>query len=91
MLFLERLFHLHEISSRRAGKAAMVRLSSDQFALECDRMCLQAFILESMGADKESFPDNILEKVRLSMLEGKLALIVLAQFFQWFSTETFTL
>ena len=54
-LFLQRLFHLHDISTRRAGKASLVRLSPDQFSLECDRMCLQAFHLGANGSNARLF------------------------------------
>ena len=73
-LFLQRLFHLHDISTRRAGKASLVRLSPDQFSLECDRMCLQAFILEQMEATPDSFTEDTVQKIRLGMIEGKLIL-----------------
>ena len=75
-LFLERIFHLHDISTRRAGKASVVRLAPDQFALECDRMCFQAFVLEQMEATPDSFPADTLRKVRLGMIEGKLVCVV---------------
>ena len=73
-LFLERLFHLHDIASRRAGRASMVRLSSDQFSIECDRVCLQGFVLQQMMLHPDSFPQDSVDKIRLGMIEGTLAL-----------------
>ena len=50
-------------------------------------MCLQAFVLEHMEFEKESFPPDVLEKARLGMIEGKLALVV-AVFFHFFTNRS---
>ena len=74
LLFLKRLFFLHDIQVRRAGKSCVTRLAPQQWNEELERTCLQGFILEQMQADPEKFPDETLASVELGMVEGRLGL-----------------
>ena len=70
VLLLDRLFYLHDIQLRRAGKSCITRLSGDQLTLEIDRMCLQGFALAQMESFSDEFPPDVVAKVRLGMVEG---------------------
>ena len=70
VLLLDRLFYLHDIQLRRAGKSCITRLSGDQLTLEIDRMCLQGFVLAQMESFSDEFPPDVVAKVRLGMVKG---------------------
>ena len=70
LLFLKRLFLLHDIQVRRGGKSCVTRLAPQQWNEEVERMCLQGFLFEQMQADPEKFPAETLASVELGMVEG---------------------
>eukprot|EP00435_Cladocopium_sp_Y103_P053222 s1327_g17.t1 len=78
ILFLQRLFHLHDVQTRRAGRACITRLSQEQWASEIDLMCVQGYIYDNMVIAKnpkgeKEFSLDTLKKVELGILEGDFA------------------
>ena len=78
-MFLERLFHLHDVQQRRAGRACVTRLSQEQWLAEIDSICLQSYIYDSMIVSKDSrdnalFDLDTLKKVKLGIMEGNLVI-----------------
>lgn len=73
--FINRIFILHEIARRRAGKACSVRLSLEDWNREADRMSFLAHVLSSMegllnDAGDRVFPNDVLEKLAERAREG---------------------
>ena len=78
-LFLERIFHLHDVQQRRAGRACVTRLTHDQWLAELDAICVQAHIFDNMVVAKDSegnalFHLDTLNKIKLGILEGNLVI-----------------
>ena len=48
LLFMRRIMLLHNLGSKRAGKAASVKLNLSDWNAECDRMCLLGHLLQAM-------------------------------------------
>eukprot|EP00435_Cladocopium_sp_Y103_P057869 s1201_g20.t1 len=83
-LFVQRVMQLHTVAARRAGKAASVRLTVQEWDAECDKMCLLGHILETMkkmtdGMGERVFSDEMMLKLAERCIEGcpadKLALV----------------
>ena len=77
-MFLQRLFHLHDVQTRRAGRACVTRLSQGEWASQIDLMCVQAYIYDHMviaqkDDGQKEFSLDTLQKVELGILEGYLA------------------
>ena len=79
-LFLERVFHLHDIQKRRAGRACVTRLSQEQWMAEIDSICVQTYVYDNMvmakdPKDEPVFSLETLQKVKLGILEGCLVIV----------------
>ena len=77
-MFLQRLFHLHDVQTRRAGRACVTRLTPEQWVSEIDLICVQAYICDNMIVAKNNdgqpeFSLETIQKVELGILEGYLA------------------
>ena len=84
-MFLQRLFHLHDVQTRRAGRACVTRLTPEQWVSQIDLICVQVYIYDHMiisknNAGENEFPLDILQKVELGILEGYLAVKFLSSF-----------
>ena len=73
-LFMKRLLHLHTVHCRRAGRACLMRMSSDQWLAEIERICLLGYIFNDMMKN-EAFDVETLQKVQIGILEGHPGLI----------------
>ncbi|CAL1143924.1 unnamed protein product [Cladocopium goreaui] len=77
-MFLDRIFHLHDIQRRRAGRACVTRLSQEQWVAEIDSICVQTYIYDNMVISKDpkgnpQFSLETLKKVKLGIMEGDFA------------------
>ena len=75
LLFMSRVLFLHRVASARAGKSAMVRLSLDKWAEECDRVCFLGFVREEMenahcSDGSKMFDAALLDTVTKRIIEG---------------------
>ena len=75
VLFMDRILFLHAIAVRRAGKASTVRLSLQEWVVECDRMALACHCVEEMRTMCDDmgnalFAHNVLEKILNRAVEG---------------------
>ena len=82
-MFLERLFHLHDVQQRRAGRACVTRLSQDLWQAEIDSICVQTYIFDNMVVSKDSkdnamFGLDTLNKIKLGILEGNLVIALIS-------------
>ncbi|CAK9029592.1 unnamed protein product [Durusdinium trenchii] len=73
---MKRVLHVHGIQARRGGRASVSRMKVDEWQAEVNRMCLAAFCLESMyravdEAGDPLFPDCIMQKLSVSIIEGE--------------------
>lgn len=73
--FINRILFLHSLANRRAGKASAVRLSPQEWAVECDRACLLAHILNYTQAavdpkGDQLFKDDALQAIFDRSVEG---------------------
>ena len=79
-MFLDRIFHLHDIQRRRAGRACVTRLSQEQWVAEIDSICVQTYIYDNMVISKDpkgnpQFSLETLKKVKLGIMEGRLVFV----------------
>ena len=77
-LFMQRVLLLHEIASKKGGRASSVRLTVSEWNVECDRCCLVSHILEEMEKEVDSngvrvFPDSLLIQLAERAIEGTLS------------------
>ena len=76
-LFIHRVLFLHEVATRRAGKASSVRLSLQEWHAECDIMCLLGYVLSEMkrcvdGNGDRLFSNDVLDDICKRAVEGTL-------------------
>ena len=74
-LFMDRGLFVFEITQAKAGKAQVLRLSSQQWMAEADVACLAGDILERMESHRNSdnillFPPDTLKMVKQRFVEG---------------------
>ena len=74
-LFMERVLWLHDLASRRSKGRASVRLGSQEWQEEADRMALAGHILEALATmihddGAKLFSDEVMEKIRTRIVEG---------------------
>ncbi|CAK9038707.1 unnamed protein product [Durusdinium trenchii] len=74
-LFMDRVLFVFEITKAKAGKAQVLRLSSQQWMAEADVACLAGDILERMESHRNSdnillFPPDTLKMVKQRFVEG---------------------
>ena len=77
IMFIQRVFMLHEIASKKGGRASTNRLSLSDWQLECDRCCLLTHILQEMSKTVDDdgtrlFPDDLLTSLAKRVVEGTL-------------------
>lgn len=100
-LFLHRIFYLHEIATRRAGKASSVKLTLAEWVCEADKIVVLAHVLSQMSDATDShgdrlFPDALISKLFHCVVEGRLVWTVfhntlLVFLTQWVSLDSFPL
>ena len=78
-LFVKRILFLHDVATRRAGKACSVRLPLAEWLTECDRMCFVSHVLSAMAHLKDAhgnyvFDNPIIESLLKRAVEGNLDL-----------------
>ena len=74
-MFMKRVLALHQLSTKRGGKAANARLSQSDWNVEADRMAVMSYVIHEMRtatADdgSELFPPDIIEKLLKRAVEG---------------------
>ena len=74
-LFIHRVLFLHDVATRRAGKACTVRLSLQEWHAECDKMCFLGYVLCEMatcvdGAGDPLFSQDVLDAISKRAVEG---------------------
>ncbi|CAK9074968.1 Uncharacterized protein SCF082_LOCUS36423 [Durusdinium trenchii] len=74
-LFIDRVQFIHSVATRRAGKAASVRMSLQEWNSECDKMCFAQHVLGEMAACVDDlgqplFHDSVLSSARNRAMEG---------------------
>ena len=77
VIFIQRVLLLHEIASKKGGRASTNRLSVSEWQLECDRCCLLTHILDEMSRTVDDhgqrlFPDDLLASLAMRVVEGTL-------------------
>lgn len=80
-LFMKRILLVHQLTAKRAGKAASLRLGLAEWNLEADRMCFLGFVFQEMRlavADDGTplFDDALVDKLVQRSIEGSLRLYV---------------
>ncbi|CAL1147634.1 unnamed protein product [Cladocopium goreaui] len=75
VIFIQRVLLLHEIASKKGGRASTNRLSVSEWQLECDRCCLLTHILDEMSRTVDDhgqrlFPDDLLASLATRVVEG---------------------
>ena len=89
-LFIQRVLLLHDIASKRGGRACVPRLSLAEWTAECDRSCWVGHIIEYMEEklDRDGnkmFNSDVLEAIGKRCIEGTLCL-----HYAWFVSYFFT-
>ena len=74
-LFMRRVLVLHQLSTKRGGRASSARLSQPDWVLEADRMTVLGFVIQEMTkatADDGTplFPADVIDKVAQRAVEG---------------------
>ena len=80
-LFIRRVLFLHQVATRRAGKASSARLTLQDWNTEADTMCLLGHVLVDMKScldddGRRVFDDDVMVKVVNRALEGTIHLVI---------------
>jgi hypothetical protein len=75
VLFIERVMLLHNVASKKGGRASLARLSLAEWQVECDRCCVIACVLETMQASVDDdgnrmFTSSVIENLFQRAVEG---------------------
>ena len=78
-LFIQRIILLHDIASKRGGRACVSRLSLAEWTAECDRSCFVGHMIEYMEEKMNDdgnrmFLDEVLATIGKRCIEGTLGL-----------------
>lgn len=76
-MFIQRIIFLHQVASRRAGRASTVKLSVSEWCTECDSMCVFTHTLQEMhracdDSGNRLFSEDLLGNIKNRGLEGYL-------------------
>ena len=79
-IFMQRVLFVFQVNKRSAGKAQSLRMSKNDWSLECDVSCLAGHILEEMNRFRDDDNKHVFEPAHIAtmmtrFIEGYLVVI----------------